>query len=39
MKELGLKSYRYSISWPRVMPDGTGAVNEKGLQVCVVFLD
>jgi beta-glucosidase len=31
MKELGLASYRFSISWPRVIPDGRGAVNEKGL--------
>lgn len=32
MKELGLKSYRFSISWPRVLPLGTGSVNAKGLQ-------
>lgn len=32
MKEIGLKSYRFSVSWPRVIPDGTGEVNEKGLQ-------
>ncbi len=32
MRELGLKAYRFSVSWPRVLPDGTGAVNEKGLQ-------
>lgn len=32
MKEMGLKSYRFSISWPRVIPDGVGAVNEKGLE-------
>jgi beta-glucosidase len=31
MKEIGLQSYRFSISWPRVLPQGTGAVNEKGL--------
>lgn len=32
MKEIGLKSYRFSISWARVLPDGIGRVNEKGLQ-------
>lgn len=32
MKELGLKAYRLSISWPRIMPDGTGKVNASGLQ-------
>jgi beta-glucosidase len=31
MKEIGLKGYRFSVSWPRVIPDGTGAVNQKGL--------
>ncbi len=32
MKKIGLKSYRFSISWSRVLPNGTGTVNEKGLQ-------
>jgi len=31
MRELGLDSFRFSIAWPRVMPDGTGRVNEAGL--------
>lgn len=31
MKGLGLKSYRFSVSWPRIIPDGIGKVNEKGL--------
>ncbi|MHC4915520.1 MAG: GH1 family beta-glucosidase [Planctomycetota bacterium] len=31
MKEIGLGAYRFSVSWPRVIPEGTGALNEKGL--------
>ncbi|MGC3999328.1 MAG: GH1 family beta-glucosidase [Anaeromyxobacter sp.] len=31
MRELGLQSYRFSISWPRVFPDGAGPVNARGL--------
>ena len=31
MKEIGLKSYRFSISWARVFPDGKGTPNQKGL--------
>ncbi len=31
MKELGLQAYRFSIAWPRVVPDGTGPVNQAGL--------
>src|SRR5262245_60670 len=30
-KALGAKAYRFSISWPRIFPDGTGAANAKGL--------
>ncbi|MGN0152947.1 MAG: GH1 family beta-glucosidase [Lachnospiraceae bacterium] len=32
MKEMGIPYYRFSISWPRVIPQGTGKVNEKGIQ-------
>ena len=31
MTRLGLKAYRFSISWPRVLPRGRGAVNPAGL--------
>lgn len=31
MKSLGIKAYRFSISWPRVLPEGTGRLNELGL--------
>ena len=31
IKSLGVKSYRFSISWPRVLPNGIGASNPKGL--------
>jgi beta-glucosidase len=31
MKSLGLKAYRFSVSWPRVLPSGTGTVNQAGL--------
>jgi beta-glucosidase len=31
LKDLGAKAYRFSISWPRIFPDGAGKPNEKGL--------
>ncbi|HEX4695631.1 GH1 family beta-glucosidase [Sphingomonas sp.] len=31
MKELGLKAYRFSAAWGRVLPEGTGRVNAAGL--------
>jgi beta-glucosidase len=31
MKELGINSYRLSISWSRILPEGTGKVNEAGI--------
>jgi beta-glucosidase len=31
MKEMGIQSYRFSIAWSRVLPQGTGEVNEAGL--------
>ena len=31
MAEIGLRAYRFSVSWPRVLPEGVGRVNERGL--------
>ncbi len=31
MASLGLKAYRFSIAWPRIQPEGTGAANSLGL--------
>jgi beta-glucosidase len=39
MASLGLKSYRFSISWPRVQPGGRGAANQRGLDYYRALLD
>lgn len=31
MKKMGLKAYRFSLSWSRILPEGTGKVNEQGI--------
>ena len=31
LKQLGIKNYRFSVSWPRIFPKGYGEVNEKGV--------
>ncbi len=39
MRDLGITAYRFSISWPRVLPDGTGMVNRAGLEYYVRLVD
>jgi beta-glucosidase len=39
MKDLGVKTYRFSIAWPRVFPQGTGTPNPKGLDFYKRLLD
>ena len=39
IKDLGVKAYRFSIAWPRVFPEGTGAPNPKGLDFYNRLLD
>jgi len=31
MKDIGLRAYRFSLSWPRIFPEGAGPINAKGL--------
>lgn len=39
MKQLGVKSYRFSINWARVLPEGTGRVNEAGVKFYDELID
>ena len=39
MKELGLKSFRFSICWARILPEGTGADNPLGIAFYNRFID
>lgn len=39
IKEFGVGAYRFSIAWPRIIPDGTGPINEKGLDFYDRLLD
>jgi beta-glucosidase len=39
MKELGLKSYRFSIAWPRIFPEGKGRVNQAGIDFYNSLID
>lgn len=39
MQKLGLDAYRFSIAWPRVVPEGRGRVNQAGLDFYDRFVD
>ena len=39
ISSLGLSSYRFSISWPRIQPGGRGPVNQRGLDYYRALLD
>lgn len=39
MASIGLQAYRFSISWPRVMPEGTGQISAQGLDVYERLVD
>ena len=39
LKDLGVDAYRFSIAWSRVIPDGTGEVNEKGMAFYEALVD
>ncbi len=39
MKSIGLKAYRLSISWPRILPNGRGLVNQAGLDFYERLID
>jgi 6-phospho-beta-glucosidase len=39
MAEMGLKAYRFSVSWPRIYPAGKGEINEAGLHFYDCLID
>ncbi|GAA3531855.1 hypothetical protein GCM10022419_008570 [Nonomuraea rosea] len=39
MKDLGMAAYRFSVSWGRILPDGSGTVNKAGLDFYDRLLD
>lgn len=39
MAEMGLKTYRFSIAWTRIFPEGKGAVNEAGVAFYEAIID
>lgn len=39
MAEMGLKAYRFSIAWTRILPEGRGEVNQKGIEFYSNLID
>ena len=39
LKELGIKNYRFSVSWSRIFPDGTGDINPQGVEFYKNLID
>ena len=39
LKALNIKNYRFSISWPRILPLGTGQINQAGIDYYNSFID
>ena len=39
MAEMGLKAYRFSIAWTRILPEGSGKINPKGVEFYSDLID
>jgi beta-glucosidase len=39
MTDIGVSAYRFSIAWPRIIPEGTGSINQRGLDFYDRLLD
>ena len=39
MKKMGVKNYRFSVSWPRLIPEGVGKVNPQGVAFYNALID
>ena len=39
MAKLGIKAFRFSFSWPRILPSGTGKINPKGIRFYSDMID
>lgn len=39
MKQMGIQAYRFSLSWPRILPNGVGEINQKGIDFYNAVID